>query len=135
MKNAGGRMVNQLLLVLALLQIKHLVADFVLQSAYILNNRKIYGHPGGLLHVAIHLTGSLAGLLIIGCDPGTILILLLAEAVIHYHIDWTKDNFMAAKAWTPKDAKYWYLLGLDQFLHQITYLGMVYYLSVTLIPT
>ena len=126
-------MLNQLLLVLLLFQIKHLVADFVLQSAYILNNRKVYGHPGGLLHVAIHLAGSLASLLVIGGNSRTILILLLAEAVIHYHIDWFKDNIVAARSWTPKDAKFWYLLGFDQFLHQITYLGMIYYLSINLL--
>jgi hypothetical protein len=135
MKSASGQMVNQLLLVLVLFQIKHLLADFVLQSAYILNNRKIYGHPGGLLHVAIHLLGSLASLMIIGCTPQTLLIVLLAEAVIHYHIDWTKDNILAARSWTPKDANFWYLLGFDQFLHQLTYLGMVYYLSATMLPT
>lgn len=126
-------MLNQLLLVLLLFQIKHLVADFVLQSAYILNNRKVYGHPGGLLHVAIHLAGSLASLLVIGTNSQAVLILLLAEAVIHYHIDWFKDNLVAARSWTPKDANFWYLLGFDQFLHQITYLGMIYYLSITLL--
>ena len=135
MKSASGQMVNQLLLVLVLFQIKHLLADFVLQSAYILNNRKTYGHPGGLLHVAIHLLGSLASLMIIGCSPKTLLIVLLAEAVIHYHIDWTKDNILAARSWTPKDANFWYLLGFDQFLHQLTYLGMVYYLYATMLPT
>lgn len=135
MKRAGGQMLNQLLLVLLLFQIKHLVADFVLQSAYILNNRKVYGHPGGLLHVAIHLAGSLASLLVIGGNSQTIVILLLAEAVIHYHIDWFKDNLAAARSWTPKDAEFWYLLGFDQFLHQITYLGMIYYLSTTLLHT
>lgn len=135
MNSASGQMVNQLLLVLVLFQIKHLLADFVLQSAYILNNRKTYGHPGGLLHVAIHLAGSLASLMVFGCTAQTLLLLLLTEAIIHYHIDWTKDNLVATRSLTPKDAKFWYLLGFDQFLHQITYLGMVYYLSTATAPT
>lgn len=112
----------------ALLQVKHVIADFVLQSPYIIENRRFYGHPGGLLHVAIHAAGSLAALAIIGL-PGlvTVLLLILAEAVVHYHIDWSKDNLVASMDLTPKDAGFWYATGIDQGLHQLTYLAMAAY--------
>lgn len=117
----------QALLLLALLQVKHALADFVLQSPYIIENRRHYGHPGGILHVAIHAAGSLAAFLVAG-PPGLFVLaaILLAEAVLHYHIDWTKDNFVRARALSPSDAVYWYATGTDQFLHQLTYLGMVW---------
>ncbi len=116
--------VVEVLVLLLLLQAKHMIADFFLQNAYIIQNRRHYGHPGGLLHVAIHLAGSLAVLAIVGTAPLTLAGLLIAEAVIHYHLDWSKDNFVARRGLTPRDAVYWYATGIDQFLHQLTYLGM-----------
>jgi len=127
-------MVHQVLVVLILFQIKHLIADFVLQSQYILQNRRKYGHPGGLLHVAYHITGTAICLLAVGCDLRILVTILVAEALIHYHLDWTKDNLVASKSLTTTDAKFWNLLGLDQLLHQLTYLGMAWYFSTSLGP-
>lgn len=116
--------VGAVLLLLLLLQIKHVAADFFLQNAFIIQNRRFYGHPGGLLHVAIHLAGSLLALAIMGTSPGTLALILLVEGVIHYHLDWSKDNFVARRGLTPRDATYWFATGIDQGLHQATYLGM-----------
>jgi hypothetical protein len=41
-----------LLVVLAMLQVKHVVCDHPLQSRYQLQNKGTYGHPGGILHAA-----------------------------------------------------------------------------------
>lgn len=109
---------------LCLLQVKHFLADFVLQSPYILDNRKHYGHPGGLLHVAIHLAGSFIALLIVGSAASVIATLLVAEGLIHYHMDWAKDNFVASRGLTSKDRVYWYATGFDQGVHHLTYIGM-----------
>ncbi|HGG64652.1 MAG TPA: DUF3307 domain-containing protein [Rhodobacteraceae bacterium] len=32
---------------------KHLIADFVLQSPFLVTNKGQYGHPGGILHAGI----------------------------------------------------------------------------------
>lgn len=117
-------LVLQILVLLLLLQIKHVIADFFLQNAYIIRHRRYYGHPGGLLHVAIHLAGSLVVLLIMGTTLPLLAGLLAVEGVIHYHLDWSKDNFVARRMLTPQDAMYWYATGIDQGLHQATYLGM-----------
>jgi hypothetical protein len=107
-----------------LLQVKHVVADYMLQNAYMLANRRFYGHPGGLLHVAIHAAGSLLALLVVGVGPGLMLGLLLAEAVVHYHVDWAKDNFVLKRGLTVADPVYWHAAGIDQGLHQATYVVM-----------
>ena len=73
--------VADVLVLLLLLQTKHVIADFFLQNAYIIQNRRVYGHPAGLLHVAIHLLGSLAVLLVVGAAPQTLAALLIVEAV------------------------------------------------------
>ena len=92
----------------------------------ILQNRWRYGHPGGLFHVGIHAIGSFSAFLIINAPLNGILFGLLAvEAVLHYHIDWAKDNVSRRLDLTQNDRIYWKLMGLDQFLHHVTYVGMV----------
>ena len=39
-----------LLAVLVVLQIKHFICDYPLQTAYQLRNKGTYGHPGGIIH-------------------------------------------------------------------------------------
>jgi hypothetical protein len=117
--------INWVLVLLVLLQFKHLLADFVLQNAYILENRGKWGHPGGLLHAAIHLAGSLIVLSLVSVPAQAILYLLVFEGIVHYHIDWAKDNLGKRYILTPTTRAFWVLTGLDQFLHQVTYVVMI----------
>lgn len=123
------------LALLALLAIKHVIADFVLQSRYILENRRFYGHPAGLLHVAIHGASSALVISILGFPAVTSLLVVLAgEALIHYHVDWAKDNIVSKLGLGPDNRVFWYITGTDQGLHQLTYVAMTAYLvSVTVI--
>ena len=115
----------QFLILLFALQIKHLLADFTLQTQYMIQNRRFYGHPGGLAHVAVHLAGSTLAFLLVGGSAAVIVAILIAEAVIHYHIDWTKDRVVLRYALTPQNRSYWFATGVDQALHQLTYVIMV----------
>ena len=112
------------LLVLIFLQFKHLITDFFLQSPYILDNRKTYGHLGGILHVAIHGAGSIAVFWIMGTSLWAMIAIVIVEVLVHYHLDWAKDNFVARKELTTSDNLFWYALGVDQALHQLTYVLM-----------
>ena len=47
-----------LLLLLFVLLTKHLVFDFFLQSVSQIRNKRIYGHPSGLIHAAGHAAGT-----------------------------------------------------------------------------
>lgn len=114
-----------LALVLAL-QIKHLIADFYLQNPYIIQNRRYYGHPAGLLHVGIHLAGTLVVLLLFVTPLWLIASILACEGVFHYHLDWAKDNYGANRGLTPRDAAFWHAMGLDQALHHASYLAMAW---------
>ena len=115
--------------VLAALQVKHVLADFVFQNQYILDHRRVWGHPGGLLHVAIHAVGTLAVLLPAGLPLALIGTMLLAEAVVHYHIDWAKDNVVDRLGVTPRDRAFWTIFGVDQCLHQLTYVAIALWLA------
>ena len=113
------------LLLLAGFQVKHLLGDFVLQNNYILRHRRIWGHPGGLLHIAIHAALTLPLLLAAGVHGPLFFAILLGEAVFHYHVDWVKDGWLEREGWTAQDKQYWWLMGVDQMLHQLSYLAIV----------
>ena len=97
--------------------VKHFLADFPLQPPYQWMNKGTYGHPGGLLHAAIHGAFTLAI-----CQYFHLPLWLAgADAVIHYHVDWAKMQF----TYKPDNKYFWWLLGIDQMLHYLTYVWIV----------
>jgi hypothetical protein len=114
-----------LLLAMFAFQVKHFVCDFVLQSEYQVQRKYIYGHSAGLLHAGIHIVGSIPALLILSAPLSLIVPCLLGEFLIHYHVDWLKARFDNRRPGAEKDYAYWVVFGLDQLIHQATYLGMI----------
>jgi len=117
------------LLLLCAFQIKHFLGDYVLQNSYILANRRIWGHGGGLLHVAIHAALTLPILLVADVALPLLLAILLGEALFHYHLDWLKDGWTHRMGWTPADKQFWWLAGADQGLHQLSYIVIVWLMT------
>lgn len=114
-----------ILVLFAVLLAKHYIFDFVLQTPFMFRNKWIYGHPGGILHAGLHALGSIAAILIL---PPSFLIavaIVLGEFVIHYHIDWTKEQLERRLKLSSTDAGHFYLLGADQLAHNLTYVGIV----------
>ncbi|MCX5512220.1 DUF3307 domain-containing protein [Kaistia algarum] len=110
---------------LAILQVKHLLCDFFLQTSHQIENKGTYGHPGGLIHAGIHMLGTLPVFLVYPVSLTAGAVILVVEFIVHYHIDWLKNVIGNLYGWTTRDAAYWWAFGTDQFLHQITYLVMV----------
>ncbi|MEE9587151.1 MAG: DUF3307 domain-containing protein [Hyphomicrobiaceae bacterium] len=114
----------------AVLLVKHAVADFYLQTPYQYFNKGIYGHPGGFVHAGIHV--ALTPLVYLVLVPGSLLVagaIAVGEFLLHYHIDWLKEQ--ATNGLTAQDRGFWYALGADQLIHGLTYLAIV----ATLIAT
>lgn len=101
--------------------IKHFICDFPLQVPYMFLNKGKYGHPGGLLHAAIHGLGSQ----IVCYAFGLSLWLGVIDALVHYHVDWTKNQLNDRYKLAPTNKFFWWLLGADQLLHYLTYVGLV----------
>ena len=126
-------MIEVALLALLLLQLKHFVCDFVTQTPYQLRYKGVYGHPAGLLHVGHHAVGSAIVLAVLnGATPlstslALIVALLAAESFFHYHVDWAKEQLIKPYV-KEQGAAYWAIFGLDQFLHQASYVAMAYVL-------
>jgi hypothetical protein len=118
-------MSTSILLLLVLLQIKHWYVDFVNQSNFEIASKGIYGDSAGLKHSAKHGIGTLLCVTII-VGPSYIavaIILALLDFIVHYHIDWLKSNY-GRKDISQKS--FWIDLGLDQMMHQLTYILIAY---------
>jgi hypothetical protein len=114
------------LVLLTLLQVKHLFADYFLQTTRMLSNRDIYVHSGRAQHAGLHALFSVVCLALIGAPIVFLVILSLIEGVVHYHIDWVKGHFSEKSGDTPADPGYWRAFGVDQFLPQVTYVAMIW---------
>lgn len=119
---------DTILLTLIIFQLKHFVADFVVQTEYQWSNKGTYGHPGGFVHAGIHAVGSVVAVLVLGASAIALASVMLADFVIHYHLDWCKERFNRQYKLTHTDALYWFSFGVDQFLHQMTYLAIIWML-------
>lgn len=115
---------NETLILITLLFTKHFVVDFPLQTKFQWSNKGTYLHPGGILHAFLHAMGTWA------CfwwyAPQASIWLAWVDGMIHYHVDWVKMNLNVKLGWGPNThEQFWWLLGLDQFLHALTYIGLV----------
>ena len=115
-----------LLLGVVLFQVKHFVADYLLQSTYVVANKGRCGHPGGILHAAIHMLASVPVLLALAVPLPGLIVTILCEGVVHYHLDWAKDRLQKRLGLTVTQRAYWGLFGADQLLHQFTYVAMLW---------
>ena len=110
----------------AVLMVKHALADFYLQTPYQYVNKGTYGHPGGLLHAAIHM--ALTPFVYLVLLPGSLLLagsIALGEFLVHYHVDWLKEQILRRNELTTQTPGFWHALGTDQLIHGLTYLVIV----------
>jgi len=114
------------LILLILLQVKHMFADFYLQAPRMLVDRDRYLHMGRAQHAAVHAVGSAIALMLMGAALPFVLLITAAEWLAHYHIDWGKSRYSELIGHTPTDASYWRAFGFDQALHQFTYVAMIW---------
>jgi hypothetical protein len=115
---------NDSLVLITMLFLKHFIVDFPLQKPYQWMNKGTYGHPGGIAHAALHASFTL--ICFAWYAPLAAYYLAALDGVLHYHIDWAKMNINKQCGWKPdKDEEFWWLLGVDQLLHALTYIGLV----------
>ena len=115
------------LLAMAYLLVKHAAADFILQTEAQRREKGSYGATGGLTHSLTHivLTAPVFALLPVFA-AGIAAALLAAEFVLHYHIDWAKEQIVRRNDWSSRDTPFWWAIGIDQLLHGLTYIGLVW---------
>jgi hypothetical protein len=119
----------EILALLTLLQIKHWYADFKIQT-YVQTVRKgIYRDPIGISHSLDHTWATMVALLVFSffhlISVSTIIVISIAEGLAHYHIDYVKVKYGCKDNTKPL---FWNQFGLDQLAHQLTYIGMIYFI-------
>jgi hypothetical protein len=121
-------MTSTVFVLLALFGIKHFVADYLMQFDYMLREKGIYGATGGVHHSLVHASWTFL-ILVFFCDNADVIIALaFADFVLHYHIDWCKQQLNCGL--TPADRKFWVWMGADQALHYLTYIGIIAYVTI-----
>ena len=115
---------NITLQLILLLSLKHFIIDSPLQGPFQYRNKGTYAHAGGLLHSGLHGIGTV--LVLCWYAPYASFIFGIVDFVVHYHIDWAKVNINKKLGWGPTThEQFWWLLGLDQLLHTLTYIAFV----------
>lgn len=108
--------------VVAVFIVKHVIADFLLQADWMaLGKERATGwFPALSVHAAVHavFTGAIAFAL----APGLVW-LAAVDLVVHGAIDRSKSVVGRRLGVEPSTRVFWWLIGIDQGLHQITHLG------------
>ncbi|MCF3640609.1 DUF3307 domain-containing protein [Rhizobium sp. TRM95111] len=114
--------------VTAVFLLKHLLADFLLQTQWMAVGKDAERQwlPPLLAHVGIH--AALTGLIALAVAPQA-LWLAAVDFVVHAAIDRSKSVTGRRLALAPKNPAFWWLLGLDQSLHHLTHLAFVLVLA------
>jgi len=111
--------------------LKHTIVDFWLQPPWMWMNKHRFGHPGGVAHSLLHAvaTGFLLWPFAEFLDQFSVfnwkLLLYLTcttELIVHYFTDLCKMKICAWRGWKANTSPwFWYMLGLDQLIHMLTY--------------
>jgi hypothetical protein len=118
------------IVLLFLFQVKHWYADFKIQTYMQTVKKGIWLNPVGISHSVDHMWGSMLALLIFSIIMTPIIwwliiLVAMAEAIVHYIIDFTKVKYGCKDNTKPQ---FWNQFGLDQLAHQTCYLLIVLYL-------
>jgi len=109
-----------LLLLVGLFVIKHFIVDFVLQTQEEIEHKGTYLDWRGVKHSVKHGIGTLLILWGIGASFELSWMYGGLDLLIHYHIDWAKQNI--TRNLTANNRSFWIWLGFDQTLHYLTYI-------------
>lgn len=115
------------LLLLFGLELKHYIADYVLQTGWMISQKGNFLATGGYAHAGLHAVLSAIVLLIARVPLPALATISLAEFVVHYLVDFAKVYYGRGVDPDENPQRFWALHGLDQLFHQITYLAMTYF--------
>lgn len=108
--------------VMALFTLKHVVADFLLQTGWMAAGKeRADGWAAPLaVHAGIHGLFTLAITLVLA---PALFWLAAVDFAVHFAIDRAKSVLGRAFSVAPNSQEFWWLIGLDQMLHQLTHVA------------
>lgn len=119
-------------ILLAIFQIKHFLADYLLQNKYMLNKFKLDGWILPLsAHAGIHALFTFSIItVIISLQLG--IILALFDFVSHFIIDRIKASPNILGKFKPDQKAFWITLGLDQMAHHFVHYLIIYFIITSI---
>lgn len=108
------------------LEVKHYVADYFLQPAWMLVGKGDLRHPGGYAHAGVHAGLSAVVLIAAGTPPLVLVALVVGEWAVHYALDYSKIQYSRGVHVDSDPRRFWALHGVDQLTHQLTYAAMIF---------
>jgi hypothetical protein len=126
------RMFGAFFVLLLGFQLKHFIADYLLQTGWMIAQKGNLRAPGGYAHAGVHIIGSAIVLAVARVPLTSLVLLLAAEFVIHYGLDYAKVFYGRGIHPDEQAQRFWAMHGLDQLLHQLTYAGMIYFAILAL---
>lgn len=124
-------MIFDIFLLLVFFQLKHLLADYLWQGNYMLGKFKEKGWALPLsAHGGVH---AFFTFLIVGAytmNPFAAVCLAVADFILHVLVD--RMKVVSSRDLTPQNAKFWHMLGCDQFLHHMTHYAIIFVMIVIL---
>ena len=117
---------NEIVLLLFALAIKHGVCDLALQALYCRpSNKHIFLSPRAMMHSLHHGVGAWI-VLIPFTNYLTAITLAILDGFSHHIIDFCKSTLVKSKNWTMDGKMYWVATTVDQNLHFSVYLLIAY---------
>ena len=115
--------VKTIFLLLVFYQIKHYLADYLLQGKYILGKFKEKGWEIPLAaHCGVHAVMTMFIAIIMGMSFWVVVALTMFDFVSHFTID------KLSRGHTPQTAAFWYHLGLDQMAHHLVHYNIIFFI-------
>lgn len=125
-------MMLEIFILLVLFQIKHFIADYPLQNAYMLGKMNAAGWVKPLAaHAFVHaILTILVVALVLPLDHWIDNLLLgillgVADFIIHFTVDRIKASPKLGGRWNPTQPYFWWALGADQMAHHLTHYAFI----------
>jgi len=116
-------------MLLVAFQLKHLIADYYLQYPFMYENKG--KATGWLIPLSMHSFTHASIVVTIAGFAGATLELALIAALIDFGTHFAIDRWKATQPEVPDTSKFWTNLGIDQMLHHLVGIGIVYILVTT----
>ncbi|MEL6201202.1 MAG: DUF3307 domain-containing protein [Pseudomonadota bacterium] len=117
---------QEIFLLLVALQIKHFVADYLLQNNWMISGKQSLLALGGYAHAGVHVIGTWIILVFFAVPLSFAISIVIAEFFIHYALDYAKVRLDRVTSGEKNQRVFWAKHGLDQLLHHLTYVGIAY---------
>lgn len=121
-----------LFLLLVLFQIKHFIADYPLQTGYMLGKLQRTNWVLPLLsHASVHSVFTFV-ISVLFVPVQLALFLAIADLILHFVIDRLKASPDIGGRFNPTQSYFWWALGLDQMAHHLTHYIFIYIIITNL---